>query len=112
MTQQEIDIKIIRLKSKKNELLIKVRDLDKEIQLFSIKQRNLDDPHALIPNLYKSVEEWLNDNRFPNTVISMIFKNRTEAEMAQISCNTYQEHYHVVKCPKEISDLRYQLKHE
>lgn len=62
----------------------------------------IDDPHALIPDCYRTIEECLGKYAFPNTWLGYIFKNRYDADRAQLSCNTYQECWHVVPCkPRE-----------
>lgn len=100
MTQQEIDSKMEKLSAKRHQLQKEMDEVNQEIRKLSIEQFNVDDPHALIPKSYKSISDWIEGHPFPNTVISMIFQNRTKALMAQKSCNSFQENYHVVRCSK------------
>lgn len=100
MTQEEIDRKIGELKSKRAHIQNELNNINQEIRKLNIRQLEVDDPHALIPKSYKSISDWIEGHPFPNTVISMIFQNRTKALMVQMSCNSYQENYHVVRCSK------------
>ena len=101
MTQAEIDIKKIRLTHERNKHLNAICEIDKKLRELSIKARSLDDPHALIPKQYKSLEDWMDGHPFPYTIESMIFKNEDMAFESQLSCNVYQEHYHIVRCRKK-----------
>lgn len=40
--------------------------------------------------------KYLGNCGIPNTWLGYIFKNRYDADRAQLSCNTYQECWHVV----------------
>jgi len=97
MTQEEIENKIWRLQMK-----IRANDLESSMFYDEIKRLNkeamdLDDKHCLIPNDFKTHNEWLKSHPFPESVKSLIFKNKHLAEAVRLSCNTYQEHYHIVR---------------
>lgn len=60
------------------------------------------EPHALIPNWYDDIEEWIEGHPFPGTCIDMIFSNKEIAFKNSLACNMYQTDYHIVKCkPRE-----------
>lgn len=58
----------------------------------------LDDPHAVIPKFYKTMEEWIADNRWPHCLLGHVCDNISMAESFTLMCNTYQESYHIVPC--------------
>jgi hypothetical protein len=98
MTQEQIDEKIKSLRLKKAEHRYKIQFIESEIVGLTIKMKNLNDPHAVIPKQYKTIEDWLENHPFPNAVNAMRCKNKLEAENVLISCMVYRESYHIVKC--------------
>lgn len=98
MTQQEIDNKRRELQVQRSTLERQISEIDNEFYNLRQLEVELDDPHALIPNSYNIIEEWLEGHPHPNSVLSMIAKNKAEAESWKISCNTYNFDYHIVKC--------------
>lgn len=58
----------------------------------------LDDPHALIPNSVKSVEDWLCNHPFPDAVLSAICRNKKEAFELSLFSHTTMYEFHIVKC--------------
>ncbi len=66
-------------------------------KLYQIAAR-LDDPHALVPNSVKSIEDWLVDHPFPNAVLASIYINRFKAYEASLYSYTTMHDYHIVKC--------------
>lgn len=97
MNQTEIENKIQELRVRKSSLEMNIAEIDKNIQGLRKLERELVDPHALIPKQYSTIDEWLKGHPFPDAVNAMRFKNKTEAYSVQISCNTYQSSYHIVK---------------
>ncbi len=97
MNQIEIDNRITELQIRKSSLQKEISDVDKNIKYLRKIEAELNDPHALIPKQYSTIEEWLEGHPFPNAVNAMRFKNKREAYMVQLSCNTYQDSYHIVK---------------
>lgn len=100
--QERIDALQQRIRSEQSRLRNRINILENRHNRLSKIGINLQDPHALIPNKYKNVEDWLTGHPFPNTVLSMIYRNFAEARQVSYSCYTYQYDYHIVKCePKE-----------
>ncbi|MGJ1407431.1 hypothetical protein [Sphingobacterium siyangense] len=97
MNQIEIENRITELQIRKSSLQKEISDVDKNIEYLRKIEAELYDPHALIPKQYSTIEEWLEGHPFPNAVNAMRFKNKREAYMVQLSCNTYQDSYHIVK---------------
>lgn len=97
MNQIEIENRITELQIRKSSLQKEISDVDKNIEYLRKIEAELHDPHALIPKQYSTIEEWLEGHPFPNAVNAMRFKNKREAYMVQLSCNTYQDSYHIVK---------------
>ncbi len=97
MNQTEIEKNLQELQIRKSSLQKEIADVDKNIEDLRTIETKLVDPHALIPKQYSSIEEWLEGHPFPNAVNAMRFKNKREAYMVQLSCNTYQDSYHIVK---------------
>ncbi len=97
MNQIEIENRITELQIRKSSLQKEISDVDKNIKYLRKIEAELHDPHALIPKQYSTIEEWLEGHPFPNAVNAMRFKNKREAYMVQLSCNTYQDSYHIVK---------------
>ncbi|WP_343322302.1 hypothetical protein [Sphingobacterium multivorum] len=97
MNQIEIENKIQELRIRKSSLESNITDIDKKIQHLRQLERELEDPHALIPKQYNTIDEWLDGHPFPNAVNAMRCKNKAEAYRVQLTCNTYQESYHIVK---------------
>ena len=97
MTQQEFDLELERLHI---ELATKMREAIELQDRISAHRANCDlvlVEHALIPKQYETIEEWLDEHPFPETVNDMRFKNRATALSVQYSCNTFNNDYHVVK---------------
>ena len=85
-----------------------------DIQLDSLKQRevilrkrlqnlnniamSIDDPHAVIPKIYRMLDEWFKGHPFLKSLINHICKNEYKAREMQDCCNTYYFDYHVVPC--------------
>ena len=73
----------------------------------------IDEPHALIPRSYATVDDWLKGHRFPQFVISNVYKNSTIAFQVSLSCYTYQYDYHIVRCEsREYYEQKYLSKKE
>jgi len=97
MTQKEIDSEKRKLTSKRVELEKEIYYINCGLNRLRSVEKNLDDPYALIPKSCKTMEDWTEGHPFPKSCLSMVFKNRTEAEDVQRSSNTYTFDYHVVK---------------
>lgn len=109
--QDECDYLDLLIRNKISKLRSEIEKLENRKQRVFKYSLELDDPHALIPQDCKSIEQWLDGHPFPNTCISQIYKNRSYAEMAQLACNTYQEFYHIVRCkPKDYYKNIYESK--
>lgn len=72
--------------------------LDDRKNILNRVANELDDPHALIPNSAKSVEDWLYGHPFPNAVLSNICRNKNEAYRLSLFSHTTMYEYHIVKC--------------
>ena len=86
----------------------------RELILRKRKQRlnniaiGIDEPHAVIPKSCRTLDEWFNGNRFPESIINHICKNKYKAREMQVCCNTYYFDYHVVPCqPKAYYTEKY-----
>ena len=97
MEQEKIDNSISHLNSKISELQYEIQEMREEISKLNSKARDLNDPHALIPKEYATIEEWLDGHPFPSSVNSMRCKNKMEAYDINLSCHTYQDSYHIVR---------------
>jgi len=96
-TQSQIEWELAEIQVKKSKLNREIAELDKQAILLHKASYDLDDPHDLIPTSYSSFEEWIDGHPFPESCLSMRFRNKSEARNVQICCNTYQFHYHIVK---------------
>ena len=97
MNQQEIDNKRASIVQSIEKHRNCIWDLEDELKILNNKEAELDDPHALIPKIYKTMDKWIDGHPYPENCLQMFFKNRREAENVQRSSNTYSFDYHVVK---------------
>ena len=109
--QDECDYLNLLIRDKISKLMSEVEKLNNRKQRVFEYSLKLEDPHALIPIDYKTIEQWLDGHPYPNTCISHIYKNRSYAESVQLACNTCQEFYHIVRCkPKDYYKKKYESK--
>ena len=89
-----------------------------DMQLTALKQREvilrkrlqnlnniamyIDDPHAVIPKSYQTLDEWFKGHPFPQSLINHVCKNEYKAREMHVCCNTYYFDYHVVPCQPKI----------
>ena len=97
MNQQEIDKQRAKIIRDISILENNIKEWRKDLSDLHNLEIKLDDPHALIPNSYKSMDEWVDGHPFPESCLSMIYKNRADAEDVQMSSYNYTFDYHVVK---------------
>ena len=98
MKQEQIDNSIYHLRQAQALHREEIQAAESKIIDLMLQANKLDDPHAVIPKDYKTIEDWIQGHPFPKSVNAMRCKNKLEAENIIISCNTYQESYHIVKC--------------
>ena len=120
MTMRKKTLQHLQFQGEKLETAIDERicELRKEIQRLESRKSKveeflygLDDPHALIPKWYSSLDEWIEDSTFPYSCIGMVYRNKRHAERVSLCCYTYQDDYKVVRCePKEYYKLKYNIK--
>ena len=101
-TPHQVQIQVERLEYSINR---RISDLREELRRLENRRSkvlkvlsSLDDPHALIPKDCKTFEDWLINHPFPYSCISMIYKNKTQAEHVSYCCYVYQYDYHVIRC--------------
>ena len=86
-----IDIQLDALKQREEILLKRLQNLNNIAM-------SIDDPHAVIPKSYRTLDEWFKGHPFPKSLINHICKNEYKAREMQDCCNTYYFDYHVVPC--------------
>lgn len=96
-TQNEIDSLKRCIENKIATYENEVRKLKTQIDELKQEERELYDPHALIPNSCRMFKDWIKGHPFPKSCLNMIFRNRHTAEINSYVCNTYQTDYHIVK---------------
>lgn len=99
-TQDEIEWELLLIQGQQSKLRSEIDSLEKQaIELYKLSTQ-LDDPHDLIPKSYTTFDQWIDGHPFPQSCLSMRFKNKSEARDVQTCCNTYQFEYHIVKATK------------
>jgi len=100
--QSRADRLLCNIRNEESRLRARIHLLEKRKNKLYAITKSLDDPHALIPQKYYTLEQWLDGHPYPDTVLSHIYPNYAIACEVSYSCYIYQYDYHVVKCkPKE-----------
>lgn len=105
---QRINRLYSQISAESSALQSRLAQLDNRRSKLNRIAKSIDEPHALIPNSCRSVEEWIEGHPFPSAVIANVFPNYATAFDASHFSIFVEMNYHVAPCEsREYYRLKY-----